>query len=65
MGCLSVMVNDPDADATEVREVIVDDKLLGATLTAITLPDGTQAFVANNLDGDGWYFFLVIEFILS
>ncbi|XP_043286584.1 zinc finger protein 143-like isoform X2 [Venturia canescens] len=52
MGCLSVMVNDQDSENTQIQEVIVGDKLLGTTLTAITLPDGTQAYVTNNLDSD-------------
>ncbi|KAK0180831.1 hypothetical protein PV327_003170 [Microctonus hyperodae] len=48
--CLSVMVDDAESENNEVQGIIVDAPLLGATLTAITLPDGTQAFVTNNID---------------
>lgn len=50
--CLSVMVNEDDVGNAEVQELILDDQLLGTTLTAITLPDGTQAFVTNNFEDD-------------
>ncbi|XP_066590287.1 zinc finger protein 76-like [Prorops nasuta] len=50
--CLSVMVNEDSAGTQQVQELILDDQLLGTTLTAITLPDGTQAFVTNNLEDD-------------
>lgn len=47
------MVNNDQADSdnAQVQGIILDDHpLLGTTLTAITLPDGTQAFVANNTE---------------
>lgn len=48
--CLSVMVDEStENDAGQVQELILDDQLLGTMVTAITLPDGTQAFVTNNL----------------
>ncbi|XP_024891257.1 zinc finger protein 76-like [Temnothorax curvispinosus] len=48
--CLSVMINDSTGkDANQVQELILDDQLLGTMVTTITLPDGTQAFVTNNL----------------
>ncbi|CAG5081277.1 Protein of unknown function, partial [Cotesia congregata] len=44
--CLSVMVNNEES---QVQGILVNEHpLLGATLTAITLPDGSQAFVAND-----------------
>ncbi|XP_012224467.1 zinc finger protein 76-like isoform X2 [Linepithema humile] len=49
--CLSVMVNQ-DAEnniGQQVQELILDDQLLGTMVTTITLSDGTQAFVTNNL----------------
>lgn len=37
-----------------MQELILDEQLLsGTTLTAVTLPDGTQAFMANNSNNDG------------
>lgn len=33
----------------QVQELILDDQLLGTMVTTITLSDGTQAFVTNNL----------------
>ncbi|XP_012055009.1 PREDICTED: zinc finger protein 76-like [Atta cephalotes] len=48
--CLSVMINDSTGkDTNQVQELILDDQLLGTMVTTITLPDGTQAFVTNNL----------------
>ncbi|XP_025075569.1 zinc finger protein 143-like isoform X1 [Pogonomyrmex barbatus] len=49
--CLSVMINDDEKDANQVQELILDDQLFGTMVTTITLPDGTQAFVTNNLSG--------------
>lgn len=52
--CLSVMVDEStENDAGQVQELILDDQLLGTMVTAITLPDGTQAFVTNNLGDVG------------
>lgn len=49
--CLSVMINEGTGnDASQVQELLLDDQLLGTMVTAITLPDGTQAFVTNNLN---------------
>ncbi|XP_012264346.2 zinc finger protein 76-like [Athalia rosae] len=49
--CLSVMVsNGGEPGSGQVQELILDDQLLGTTLTAITLPDGTQAFVTDNFE---------------
>lgn len=53
--CLSVMINEDNGnDASQMQELLLDDQLLGTMLTAITLPDGTQAFVTNNLNDRGW-----------
>lgn len=53
--CLSVMINEGTGnDASQVQELLLDDQLLGTMVTAITLPDGTQAFVTNNLNDIGW-----------
>lgn len=52
--CLSVMINEGTGnDASQVQELLLDDQLLGTMVTAITLPDGTQAFVTNNLNDIG------------
>lgn len=52
--CLSVMINDGTGkDANQIQELILDDQLLGTMVTTITLPDGTQAFVTNNLSDIG------------
>jgi len=54
LGCLSVMINEnTENDIGQVQELILDDQLLGTMVTAITLPDGTQAFVTNNLSDIG------------
>ncbi|XP_014474548.1 PREDICTED: zinc finger protein 143-like [Dinoponera quadriceps] len=46
--CLSVMINEDNVnDAGQIQQLILDDQLLGTML--ITLPDGSQAFVTNNL----------------
>ncbi|XP_070163254.1 zinc finger protein 76 [Polyergus mexicanus] len=46
--CLSVMMNEDTVnDTSQVQELLLDDQLLG-TMTTITLPDGTQAFITNN-----------------
>lgn len=51
--CLSVFINEDNNNASQVEEFVLDEHLLnGATLTAITLSDGTQAFVANNFVDD-------------
>jgi len=47
--CLSVMVNQDANIGQQVQELILDDQLLGTMVTTITLSDGTQAFVTNNL----------------
>ncbi|OXU22957.1 hypothetical protein TSAR_001276 [Trichomalopsis sarcophagae] len=47
LGGLSVLVNDNNLDNTQVQQLVLNDELL-KTLTAVTLPDGTQAFVAEN-----------------
>lgn len=48
--CLSVMINEGTGnDASQVQELLLDDQF-GTMVTAITLPDGTQAFVTNNLN---------------
>lgn len=52
--CLSIMINEDNGNDTEqVQELILDDQLLGTMVTAITLPDGTQAFVTNNFSNIG------------
>lgn len=52
--CLSVMINEGTGnDPSQVQELLLDDQLLGTMVTAITLPDGTQAFVTNNLNDIG------------
>ncbi|XP_024939894.1 zinc finger protein 143 isoform X2 [Cephus cinctus] len=50
--CLSVMVNTDNTNATEVQGLVLDDQLLGKTITAITLPDGTQAYVTDDFEED-------------
>lgn len=51
--CLSVMINEGAGnDTSQVQELLLDDQLLG-TMTAITLPDGTQAFITNNFSDIG------------
>lgn len=40
-------------DEDQVQELLLDDQLLGTIVTAITLPDGTQAFVMNNFSDVG------------
>lgn len=54
--CLSVLINENNSgNVRRVEELTLDEQLLGsgATLTAVTLPDGTQAFVANTFNNDG------------
>lgn len=50
--CLSVLINENNSENGDREELTLNEQLLagGTTLTAITLPDGTQAFVANNFD---------------
>lgn len=53
--CLSVLINENNSGNDETEELMLDEHLLsgGTTLTAVTLSDGTQAFVANNFnDGE-------------
>lgn len=52
LGGLSVLVNDNNLDNTQVQQLVLNDELLN-TLTAVTLPDGTQAFVAENPSPSG------------
>jgi len=48
------MINDSTGkDTNQIQELILDDQLLGTMVTTITLPDGTQAFVTNNLGDIG------------
>lgn len=56
MGCLSVMIDEGNADNVQVQELVLDEQLLGTTLTAITLPDGTQAYLTNNFSDDGLFY---------
>ncbi|XP_076237778.1 uncharacterized protein LOC143181266 [Calliopsis andreniformis] len=49
--CLSVLINRDKADSDRTEELILDEHSFGGTtLTAVTLPDGTQAFFANNFN---------------
>ncbi|XP_076176335.1 uncharacterized protein LOC143151247 isoform X2 [Ptiloglossa arizonensis] len=49
--CLSVLINENNTENGRTEELILDEQLLGGTtLTAVTLLDGTQAFVANNFN---------------
>ncbi|CAK9825675.1 Zinc finger protein 76 [Anthophora retusa] len=64
--CLSVLINENSSGNDQTEQLTLDEQLLGSdgggsgssggsggtTLTAVTLPDGTQAFVANNLNDD-------------
>ena len=51
--CLSVLINEDNVENNRTNELTLDQQLLGGTtLTAVTLPDGTQAFVANNFNDD-------------
>ncbi|KAG7207145.1 hypothetical protein KM043_001017 [Ampulex compressa] len=50
---LSILVNQGSVGNAQMQELILDEQLLGAMLTAVTLPDGTQAFVTNHLGDDG------------
>ncbi|KAK2587468.1 hypothetical protein KPH14_003172 [Odynerus spinipes] len=52
LGCLSVMIDEGNTNNVQVQELVLDEQLLGTTLTAITLPDGTQAYLTNNFSGD-------------
>lgn len=56
--CLSVLINENNAESDQTEELTLDEPLLGpgTTLTAITLPDGTQAFVANHFNDDDVHF---------
>lgn len=53
--CLSVLINENNSGYDRTEELTLDEHLLsgGTTLTAVTLPDGTQAFVTNNFNNDG------------
>lgn len=50
--CLSVLINENNSANDQTEGLTLDEHLLsdGTTLTAVTLPDGTQAFVANNFN---------------
>ncbi|XP_076398026.1 uncharacterized protein LOC100880185 isoform X5 [Megachile rotundata] len=49
--CLSVLINENNTGNGRSEDLMLDEQLLdGTTLTAVTLPDGTQAFVANNFN---------------
>ncbi|XP_076620205.1 uncharacterized protein LOC143341277 isoform X1 [Colletes latitarsis] len=49
--CLSVLINENHSENGRTEELILDEQLLGGTtLTAVTLLDGTQAFVANTFN---------------
>ena len=52
--CLSVLINENNSGNDQTEELTLDEHLLsgGTTLTAVTLPDGTQAFVTNNFNDD-------------
>ncbi|XP_076641714.1 uncharacterized protein LOC143352777 isoform X2 [Halictus rubicundus] len=51
--CLSVLINEDNNEHGRTQELILDEQLLsGTTLTAVTLPDGTQAFMANDSNND-------------
>lgn len=50
------MIDEGNADNVQVQELVLDEQLLGTTLTAITLPDGTQAYLTNNLSDDGLFY---------
>lgn len=52
LGGLSVLVNDSNLDNTQVQQLVLSDELLN-TLTAVTLPDGTQAFIDENPSPNG------------
>ncbi|KAF7405983.1 hypothetical protein HZH68_005352 [Vespula germanica] len=52
LGCLSVMIDEGNTNNVQVQELVLDEQLLGTTLTAITLPDGTQAYLTNNFSDD-------------
>lgn len=53
--CLSVLINENNSANDQTEGLTLDEHLLsdGTTLTAVTLPDGTQAFVANNFNDNG------------
>lgn len=53
--CLSVLINENNSGNDQTEGLTLDEHLLsdGTTLTAVTLPDGTQAFVANNFSENG------------
>lgn len=53
--CLSVLINENNSGNDQTEELTLDEHLLsgGTTLTAVTLPDGTQAFVTNNFNDHG------------
>ncbi|XP_029034193.1 zinc finger protein 76-like isoform X1 [Osmia bicornis bicornis] len=49
--CLSVLINENNTGNDRTEDLMLDQQLLdGATLTAVTLADGTEAFVANNFN---------------
>ena len=53
--CFSVFLTEDSSSNAEVQELVLDDQSLGTTLTAITLPDGSQAFVTGHIQGNGLY----------
>ncbi|XP_011494004.1 PREDICTED: zinc finger protein 143-like [Ceratosolen solmsi marchali] len=51
LGGLSVLVNENNLDNSQVQELVLNDQLLNA-FTSVTLPDGTQAFITQNLNSN-------------
>lgn len=51
--CFSVFVSEDSSSHAEVQELVLGEQILGTTLTAITLPDGSQAFITGNLEENG------------
>lgn len=47
--CFSVFVSEDSSNNADVQELVLGEQILGTTLTSITLPDGSQAFIAENL----------------
>lgn len=48
---LSVLVNDNNIDNTQVQGLVLNEQLI--TLSTVTLEDGTQAYVVQNIISDG------------
>lgn len=51
--CFSVFVSEDSSNNADVQELVLGEQILGTTLTSITLPDGSQAFIAENLQENG------------